>query len=198
MKKKWELFLHYLIEFLIVFSGVYIAFMLTEMKENRIESQRRTQIYKALKRELIDVSANSKQFAAEIDRILLQYKTAIENGQFPQLHPFIQPIHFTPHMWNATIQSDGLNLLEIDQIEKISQFYNEVQQLLLKVEKLGTLSHLYLIPNMDKPKEEFYNIELNNVKSKYEWYFGILQGIVKDCDKVCKSADTLILTIDDF
>ena len=194
MSKK-EIILKYVVEFVIVFLGVYIAFFLTAQKERKIQEQRRDQICIALVDEIKVIAKQGQHTSEFVEKLSAKYNKLIEAGEYPPLEPILLPLSFTPHMWNATIQSDGLNLLEVEKIEKIAWFYNHVHQVVEQINQLQELSKLYLLPNLEKGKEEFYDIAAKEVRPRYRWYFDIMQKIAGECKKITVEADSLIVEI---
>ena len=66
-----------------------------------------------------------------------------------------------------------------------------------RINELREPTVLYILPNMDKSKEEFYNVAHKKIKPKYQWYFDGLRGISNDCKFICTAADSLIIKLDD-
>lgn len=191
-KKFSQTILRYFIELLIVFAGVYGAFLLSEYKENRQQAERRNQIYDALIREISGVSTNAHQVGTELSKYRTTYDSLIAAGKKPRLLPFTNPISFTPHLWNATIQSDGLSLLEVSTIEELSGFYNHTQQLLKLIEEYRGRTESFLLSNSDKDKFEFYDLKTKRLRSKYLWYLKGMGQMAQECSAVAASADSLI------
>jgi len=192
-KKYSQAIFRYLIELLIVFAGVYGAFLLTEHEENRREAERRNQIYDALLREISGVSSNVHQIGAELSKYSATYDSLIAEGKMPRLIPFTHPISFTPHLWNATIQSDGLSLLAVSTIEELSGFYNQTQQLLKLIEEYRRRTESFIMFNLDKDKNEFYDLTTRQLRPKYSWYLKGMEQMEEECLNVATKADSLIV-----
>lgn len=191
-KKYSQAILRYLIELLIVFAGVYGAFLLSQYKENRQQAERSNQIYNALIREISGVSKNAHQVGTELSKYRATYDSLIAAGKKPRLVPFTNPISFTPHLWNATIQSDGLSLLEVSTIEELSGFYNHTQQLLKLIEEYRGRTESFLLLNSDKDKFEFYDLKTKQLRPQYFWYLSGMEQMAGECSIVAAEADSLI------
>lgn len=49
-----------------------------------------------------------------------------------------------------------------------------------RINELREPTVLYILPNVDKSKEEFYDVAYKKIKPKYQWYFDGLRGISND------------------
>jgi hypothetical protein len=191
-KKYSQSILKYFIDLLIVFAGVYGAFLLSQYKENRRDAERREQIYDALLKEIKSVSRNAHQLGNELSNTKAVYDSLMTERKTPRLIPFTNPISFTPHLWNATIQSDGLSLLEVSTIDELSGFYNDTQQLLKLIEEYRGRAESLIMFNSDKDKYEFYDLKTNQLRPKYSWYLKGMEQMARECATVAAEADSLI------
>ena len=191
-KKYSQSLLRYLIELLIVFAGVYGAFLLSEYKENRQKDERKNQIYEALFREINSVSKDAQHFGTELSKYKARYDSLIAEKKMPRLGSFTNPILFTPHVWEATIQSDGLSLLEVSTIEKLSEFYGYTQHLVTLIEEFRGRTQSFILFNYDKDKYEFYDSKTNRLRPKYSWYLSDMEQIAQESSTVAMKADSLI------
>jgi len=194
-KKLSQSVLRFGIELLIVFAGVYGAFLLSEYKESRQEAERRVQIFDALLREISGVSKNAHRVAEDLSKFKAIYDSLIAESKMPRLAPFTNPITFTPHVWNATIQSDGLNLLEVSTIEELSGFYNSTQQLIQLIEEFRERTVLFIMPNLDKENDEFYDLQTKKLRRKYFWYLDGFEDIAQKSTSLAAEADSLVIFI---
>ena len=191
-KKCSQSLLRYLIELLIVFAGVYGAFVLSEYKENRQKDERKNQIYQALLREINSVSKDAQHIGTALSKYKAKLDSLIAEKKMPRLGSFMNPIVFTPHVWEATIQSDGLNLLEVSTIEKLSEFYGHNQHLVKLIEEFRGRTESFILFNYDKSKSEFYDLKTKRLRLKYSWYLSDLEQIAEECSMVATKADSLI------
>lgn len=190
-KKYSQAILRYLIELLIVFAGVYGAFLLSEYKENRQKDERKYQIYEALLREINSVSRGAQHFGTELSKYKAIYDSLIAEKKMPRLGSFTNPIVFTPHVWEATIQSDGLSLLEVSTIEKLSEFYGYSQHLVTLIEEFRGRTESFILFNYDKDKYEFYDSKTKQLRPKYSWFLSGMEQIAEECSMVATKADSL-------
>ncbi len=192
-KKYSQTLLRYLIELLIVFAGVYGAFLLSEYKENRRDAIRRGQIYQALVREIEYLASNSHRVGIELSNYKTIYEGLIAKRKMPLLVSFKNPITFTPHLWNATIQSDALNLLEVATIEKLSTFYNETQDLIKLIEEFRGRTASFLMIDKEKARSEFYDLKTGQLRSRYSWYLEGMGQMSEACSTLAAKGDSLLV-----
>ena len=190
-KKYSQSLLRYLIELLIVFAGVYGAFLLSEYKENRQKDERKNQIYGALLREISSVSTDAQHIGTELSKYKAIYDSLIAERKMPRLGSFTNPILFTPHVWEATIQSDGLSLLEVSTIEKLSEFYGYTQHLVTLIEEFRGRTESFILFNYDKDKYEFYDLKTKQLRPKYSWYLQGLGQMAGECDRIHRAGRSL-------
>jgi hypothetical protein len=197
MKKiKKEIIIRYLIEFIIVFLGVYIAFLLSGAEEAKKNRERQNQIISALSDEVKLLAIQVDKTAGNVEEMLKQYEEAIEKGNFPLPFVLQDPIFFTPHMWNAVLQADGLNLMDVEKMKYFSLYYNQVQQTVYSINEFRKLTLSHVLPNLNKGSVEFYDMEKRTLNKKYEWYFSGLRQIAMDCRMISSSGDTLLVLLD--
>lgn len=160
-----------LIELLVVFVGVWGAFLVEGWREDRQREERERQIYGALMREISEFGANSCSFAREIRRTDSIFTARMGEGDPLRPIPMIMPLDVTPHMWNATLQAGGLEILDVRTMYDVSSFYNNLAIAFAELEALGAFSRDVLIPNVDRPLSEFYDPETHRPRPRYEAYF---------------------------
>ena len=158
------------IELVIVFIGVYAAFALSEYRQEQEAQAHREQIQQALLREIEAITAKTRRAAENMPRILAYYDSTMAAGAMPPLEPIIEPIRVRAHMWEATLQGGGLNLLEVDTMYRVSTFYNALNDGLEQLAQLRALSETVLIPNLGRGPEEFYDTTTKTLRPKYAWY----------------------------
>jgi hypothetical protein len=142
------------------------------------------------------ISWEGERTSASVSKMLGRYKINIEQGNFLLPQPIYNPVFFTPHMWNASIQSDGLNLLKVETVKNISLFYNGVQEVVYNINVFRELTLTQILPNLDKGIEEFYDTGKKKLKIQYQWYFDGLERISSDCRMLSANADSLLVLLE--
>ncbi len=184
------------LELLVVFLGVYGAFIVSEIQEEKNRAYKAQQIYTALIKEVKLIERNTGNATKNIKALYDHLSTAIEQKQRPTLSPLISPVDFTPHMWNATINSDGINTLDVEFIYQLSDFYNELNSGFEQIHQLRSLSENVLIPNLNNSSEEFYDGETAELTPKYHWYLSGIQNLYQTAERIHVRAGKVITLLE--
>jgi hypothetical protein len=165
-----------ILELVVVFVGVYAAFALSEHQAERQASERRRQIQLALVREIEDITANTCNAAHVIGRMVASYDSALAAGGTPPLEPMMEAVGVENHMWDAALVSGGLDLLDVETIFRLSEFYNELNAGFAQMEQLRELTQTLLLPNLDAGTSEFYE-RPGRLRRRYGWYLVALRNL---------------------
>lgn len=163
------------IELVVVFVGVYAAFALGEWEEERERDRRARQVRDALAEEIRGIQQNTRGVAETMPRMLRQMDSAMAAGETPRLQPMLEPIRVESHVWDATVQSGGLGLLDVETFYTVSEFYNLLNAGFVQLEQLRGLSEQVLVPNLGAAPDEFYETADDppgsvRLRPKYGWY----------------------------
>lgn len=158
------------VELLVVFVGVYAAFALSEHQRQRVAEVRREQLELALVHEIQGVIENTGRVAASIPSSLENFDSLVAADARPQLRPMIEPVRVETHMWEAVLQSGGLDLFDVPTVYRLSQFYNQLNAGFEQLAQLRSLSETVLIPNLGQDEDEFYDPESGELRPKYAWH----------------------------
>lgn len=196
-KAKWTRYaVRLTLELGVVFIGVYAAFAISRYEARKDAAQRRRQVQTALVREIRDLTSHTRRVAEQLPIQLANFDSAVASGRRPALQPWIEPIRVQTHMWNATLQSGALDLLDIPMVYGLSNFYNELNAGFEQLAQLRSLSETVLIPNLDRGPDEFYAPDGRALRPKYLWYrsgLGHLESLAK---KITLLGDSLVAVLE--
>lgn len=166
------------IELAVVFVGVYGAFALSEWEEDRERAQRAAQVRTALIEEIRGIQYNTRNAALTIQGMVARMDTAMRAGTTPPLQPMMEAIGFRTHVWDATMASGELGLLDVETFYDVSEFYNELNAGFMQLEQLRELSQSMLLPALDQPAASFYEPTGSGaalrLRPQWRWYlYGI-------------------------
>ena len=147
-------------ELLVVFVGVYAAFAVQEWDEEREHEERARQVRAALAEEIRDVQINSYRFALQLPGYLAGIDSALAAGEAVRPEPQMEAIGFRPHVWEATLASGGIALLDVRTFYDLSRFYNELNAGFEQLRQLRALSEAQLLPRLNDPPESFVEPDL--------------------------------------
>lgn len=120
--------------------------------------------------EITDLTSNTRRVAQQLPIDLAQFDSAVAAGRRPPLQPWIEPVRVQTHMWEASLQSGALALIDIPTVYRLSEFYNALNAGFEQLAQLRSLSESVLIPNLDRGSNEFYEPDGRHLRPKYQWY----------------------------
>ncbi|MEY2490997.1 MAG: hypothetical protein QOC70_2939 [Verrucomicrobiota bacterium] len=116
-KRRWTtIVFDRLTELVIVFIGVYAAFILSAHQSHQQERQRRGQILALLEKGAAATAASLKQSTLDYDRRLNEFVTQLAKGEMPEITAISWATSFNPDERNWLLQAGGLELLDIETI----------------------------------------------------------------------------------
>jgi len=184
-----------LLELVIVFVGVCGAFLLQDWAQRRDQDRRRQQIYGALTDELKVIATNTRGVATQVPALLARYDSAWQAGMTPPLEPLLDPVQFTPHMWQAAMASGGLELLDVPTMYRVSSLYNDLEAAFAQYHHLTTLSAQQILPVLAR-NGSFYDPTTKRLRPEYRWYVVGLRRLGAVSAEVAAESDSLIALLE--
>jgi hypothetical protein len=179
-------------ELVVVFIGVYSASAISDYQKRKQDDARRHQIRQALIAEITGITSKTRQAARGVRGALIEYDTLIKLKRFPPLQPYMEPVRFQTHMWDATLQSGALELFDVPTVYRISEFYNQLNDGFEQLTQLRNLSEQFLLPTMDAPRSEFYDLTTGRLRGKYRWYFSAQRELMSLAEDITQKGDSLV------
>jgi hypothetical protein len=189
----WALIGRLALELVVVFIGVYAAFAMSEYQRRKDVDERRQQIQAALVNEIRDIASNTRRVATALPPQLARFDSAVAAGARPRLDPWIEPVGFQQHMWDATLQSGALDIFDVSTFYGISQFYNELNAGFEQLAQLRELSENVLIPALGEDSDEFYDAD--GLRPGYRWYRDGLGRLAMLAEGITATGDSLVATL---
>jgi hypothetical protein len=184
-------------ELAVVFVGVYGAFALAEWEEDREREERAAQIRGALIQEIRGIQEETRNGVFYMGLALSQLDSAMKAGMTPRLQPEMQPIGFRTHVWDATLASGELGLLDVETFYEVSEFYNRLNAGLEQLRQIQELSKTMLLPVLDEPAANLYEAADSagrvRLRPQYRWYVEGLGRTRAIARCVTVLGDTLLL-----
>ena len=185
----WALARRHAMDLLIVFVGVYAAFLLNRYDTYRRDEQRRLQILDSLEHE---VSGNLHDFEgdlAEVEPELAAFKRELADGKMPHFGIVMTNPSYDASDDATLLQAGGLELLDIRTIELLRQV-NAMQRSL--VASIHNNFEISLAELANHQSAEFYDQTTQQLKPQYTWY-PIVQTNVVDQAKALVGAQKELL-----
>ena len=160
-------------ELVFVFMGLYGAFLLERQNDDKIDVMRKHQILQALVEEF---EIYSEEFSAASAAIDETYAEPFFAAYASQEKPFPTPVqalglgNVDTGIWEAMLQGGGMDVLEVDLIQRIQGYFKKMQDFLNLFGRFETLSTTFIMPEMDRNASFFYEENSPQLRSKYGWY----------------------------
>jgi len=179
-------------ELLVIFIGVYAAFAVESHQREKEARVRRQQLEAALLREIQGITKNTRSASAGVGRLLAAYDSAWSAGGTPALQPMIEPVRYQTHMWEATLEAGGVDLMDISTVYRLSEFYNALNAGFEQLEQLRRLSETTILPQLEDGAASFYNPATGRLRPQYMWYTAGLKNLRVHADLITAQGDSLV------
>lgn len=163
-------------ELIFVFLGLYGAFLLERSNDDKNDLIRKKQILEALVDEFVEYESDLIAASEKLDEGYgIPFFTAYSGGE----KPFPQPLPFghggglgdlNTGIWEAMLQSGGIDVLEVELIQEVQQFFKKFQDMHSVYERFERMVELMIMPELDQNNSFFYQSEGPELRDKYKWY----------------------------
>lgn len=163
-------------ELIFVFLGLYGAFLLERANDDKNDLIRKKQILEALVDEFVEYESDLIAASEKLDEGYgIPFFTAYSGGE----KPFPQPLPFghggglgdlNTGIWEAMLQSGGIDVLEVELIQEVQQFFKKFQDMHSVYERFERMVELMIMPELDQNNTFFYQSAGPELRDKYKWY----------------------------
>ena len=163
-------------ELVFVFLGLYGAFLLERANDDKNDLMRKRQILEALVDEFVEYESDLVAASEKLDEGYgIPFFTAYSGGE----KPFPQPLPFghggglgdlNTGIWEAMLQSGGIEVLEVEMIQEVQQFFKKFEDMLSVYGRFERMVELMIMPELDQNNTFFYESEGPELRDKYKWY----------------------------
>jgi len=122
----------------------------------------------------------------------IPFFTAYSSGDkpFPRPIPFGGMGSVNTGIWEAMLQSGGIEVLEVELIQGVQGFFKKLQDLLDLYSRFERLSESMILPEMDQSVDFFYEPEGSELRDKYKWYVNSLFTVGMSLRELSEQAKT--------
>ena len=180
-------------EVVLVFLGMYGAFVLERMHDDDMDLLRKRQILQALVDEFENYEEELSSASSSLDEGYgIPFFTAYSSGEkpFPRPIPFGGMGSVNTGIWEAMLQSGGIEVLEVELIQGVQGFFKKLQDLLDLYSRFERLSESMILPEMDQSVDFFYESEGSELRDKYKWYVNSLFTVGMSLRELSEQAKT--------
>jgi len=182
------------LEILIGFVGVYAAFAMSAYKEQRDLADRRHQVKRALIAEILPIVALARTNGPGYLAFLARFDSTVEAGH-PAPRAFTESVGLTDHVWEATKQGGGLNLIDVPTFVQLSAFYNLNSNMFAQYAQLRDFSMREIVPRADAGPSAFFRPGTRAVPSVFEDYRAALRRLSKMNASLVADGDSLVVRL---
>lgn len=179
------------LEIVIGFIGVYAAFALNAYKERRDLVDRRHQIKRALIAEIRPIVDLARSNGPQYLTYLQSFDSTVKAGH-PMPRPFTESIGLTDHVWEATKQAGGLNLIDVPTFVELSQFYNMNSQMFAQYAQLREFSLTEILPRLSTGSQAFYESGTETLRPSFVVYRSALRRLNAMNQSLVNGGDSLL------
>lgn len=182
------------VEMLVGFVGVYAAFALSAYKDRRDQTERRHQIKRALIVEVKQIAALSRANAGGWGPLAAKFDSSAAAGH-PRSYAFIEPVNVNAHVWEATKQAGGLNLIDVPTFVMLADFYNRQSQMYAQYNELRDFYASEIMPRLSKRPESFYLPGTRTLLPQFGIYHYALKRLGGMDSTISRLGDTLLVRL---
>ena len=183
-------------EIVVVFIGVYLAFLLEGYRTSQQNDQKEQQIYASLYRLFDGMSADLENAKAFQQNFAEPFMDAYRSGDMPRPQPLpFAGSGFSTDSWSAMLQAGGINLLDVRFILSIEEFYAGARYVDKQLVNYNNLSNQILLPNAEADLDTFYNTETGSIRPQFSWYVEFMRSfpvLINDLNRDTAEIITLL------
>jgi hypothetical protein len=188
-KRRWTtIILDRLTELVIVFIGVYAAFILSAHQQER---QRRGQILGLLEKGAAATAASLKQSTAAYDQRMNEFLTGLAKGEMPAVTAISWATSYNPEERNWLLQA-GLDLLDIETIVRLKELDAVARTGFGTMAHYQQISDQLIVPHAGESPAFFYDPTTKQLRSEYAQYPDMLREGSRVLHELGEKTDRLV------
>jgi hypothetical protein len=181
-------------ELVIIFAGVYGAFWVERYRQSLEDRERATTILEALAREIENVSTNGPHVRDAMASALDRFDSAVARGERVQPAFYREPGAETPStsVWEATVASGGVNLLDPELFYALAAFYNRLESFSQRYLRYNQVTELEVLPRLPLGAEAFYDPVSGELDPVFAVHVDNLRTLHTEAAQIIERADLLV------
>jgi hypothetical protein len=191
-KRRWTAILFdRLSELVIVFIGVYAAFILSAYQSHQQERQRRGQILGLLEKGAAATAASLKQSTLAYDQRMNEFLSQLAKGEMPAVTAISWATSYNPEERNWLLQA-GLDLLDIETIVRLKELDAVARTGFSTMAHYQQISDQLIIPHAGENPAFFYDPASKQLRSEYAQYPDMLREGSRVLHELREKTDRLV------
>jgi hypothetical protein len=180
------------IELIIVFVGVYAAFVLNAHQSHEQERQRRLQILAYLEKQATASAEKLKQVTLSYDERMNAFLAQLARGEMPEVAPISWASNYNANETNWILQAGGLELLDIATIAQLKEVDSNASTGLSTMAHYQQLSDQLIVPHIGQGRSFFYDPATKQLRPEYAQYPDILREGSRVLHQLSEKTDQLV------
>jgi hypothetical protein len=187
--------------FLVVFAGVFLAFLLSEYQEKKRRDEKKQEIYRAIYEELNAFIEDGKK---ENKRGFINFFNNLDNRSDSLIAIKKLPIKMNLYgdYWkipiiNSFVQNGILQNIDIETFKNITRFNTVHQNFLDNIRDYNQFYDKYVTAEYDKGMDNFFEAGTAKLKPKYSFLENALKGIASFAELLVNAAEKLSAQIEE-
>jgi hypothetical protein len=181
----------------IIFAGVYGAFWVEGYQQALEDRAQAEKVLEALHAELSLFRTTGPSVEAGMREALSSWEEARARGEAPPPGFYQEPGAETPSVsvWEATLYSGGINLLEPELFFALASFYNRVESTSERYIRYNTVTEREILPLLSRGPGVFYDSLTGDLDPSYRVHMDQLRTIADEVKYLLVRADTLVKSV---
>src|SRR5215469_14626104 len=183
------------IELIIVFLGVYAAFLLNGYQIRKQDHERRNQILTYLQKQATTSYEKLRQVTLNYDEQMNAFLTQLERGEMPEISPIAWATSYNANETSWILQGGGLELLDIATIAKLKEVDSAASTGLSTMAHYQLLSDQLIVPHLGEGRRFFYDPGTKQLRQEYALYPNILKEGSRVLHDLLRKTDQLVVQL---
>ena len=186
----------WMVDLVIVFVGVYAAFVLNAYESSREQSERREQLLAWLDDYCGESAANLEKEQTLIEEALTDFNRRLYKGEMPELVYININSSYDSTFTLSFFQAGAGELLEVATLRQVRAVDKDSKLAAEDIKHFQELTTAVLVPQLNHERTFFYDTSSRQLLPEYAWYPTAFQDMVDYCNKIRPEIDELRKQID--
>jgi hypothetical protein len=190
--KRWlKRIAEWMVDLVIVFVGVYAAFVLNAYESRREQSDRREQLLTWLDDYCLESAANLGNERTLIEEALTDFNRRLNNGEMPELAYININSSYDATFTLSFFQAGAGDLLDVGTLRQLRAVDKDSKLAAEDIKHFQELTTSVLVPQLNHERTFFYDPSSRKLLPQYAWYPMAFQDMVDYCNKIRPEIDEL-------
>jgi hypothetical protein len=181
----------WMVDLVIVFVGVYAAFVLNGYESHREQRNRREQLLTWLDDYCGESTANLENEKTLIEDAITDFNRRLNNGEMPELAYVNISSSYDSSFSLSFFQAGAGDLLDVGTLRQLRAVDKDSKLAAEDIKHFQELSASVLVPQLNHERSFFYDLATRKLLPQYAWYPMAFQDMVDYCNKIRPKIDEL-------